>query len=166
MSTAQPQVTQVQQPKMVNTSTIPNYKKFTVVYPQYMNSSLKRDQGRKVPKDKGVKNPMLEEIAKAIAMLGLHPIIETSKGYPADFYQRGRIRLQIINFETQVPLVASISNKTQLLLKICEYINTNYPNRPEDFKPESMLMLNTPIVKPKEEKEIKKVVDNKKKKGK
>ncbi|GAM22310.1 hypothetical protein SAMD00019534_054850 [Acytostelium subglobosum LB1] len=143
----------------INTATIPNYKNWTVVYPQYINSELTRDQGRRTPKDKSVKNPQLEEIAKCAGAVGLSAVLEPHKGYPSDFFQRGRVKIQMLNEQKQ-PFVSTITNKTELLLFLAEKINLVAPNRPENFNPLCMIPTLTQQPAVKKDKEDKK---NKKK---
>lgn len=52
-----------------------------VIYPAYIDSSLSRKEGRRVPKSIAVYNPRIEEIIKAAEELGLNPIVEDSM-YP------------------------------------------------------------------------------------
>ncbi|KAN0044625.1 hypothetical protein ACTA71_006143 [Dictyostelium dimigraforme] len=127
------------QPKPVDVSTIPGFKKWLIVYPNHINSELTKDKGRKISKEHGVKNPTLPEIAEATAQLGLPCIIETTKGYPKEFFLRGRLRINFFCDGTTMPRNPHIPNKTVLLVKIAERIKLINPNRPEPFNPISML---------------------------
>ncbi|EFA82862.1 signal recognition particle 19 kDa subunit [Heterostelium album PN500] len=143
-------------PKPVNTANIPNFKKWTIIYPHYINSELTKDEGRRTAKDKSVKNPGIEEIARCCGAAGLSAVIESTKGYPSDFFQRGRVRVQMLN-DQGAPIIPTIKNKTELMLFIAEKIKLVNPNRPENFNPISLLNLPQPAVKKdKEEKKKKK----------
>ncbi|KAF2072028.1 hypothetical protein CYY_006662 [Polysphondylium violaceum] len=124
--------------KVVNTAQIPGFKKWIIVYPRHLNSEFSREDGRKLSKENAVKNPSLEELAKASSELGLQVIIETSKGYPKDFFQRGRVRINMLR-ENGTPYVNDIDNKTKLLIKMAAHIKNTQPNRPEPFNPLSLL---------------------------
>ncbi|KYR00955.1 signal recognition particle 19 kDa subunit [Tieghemostelium lacteum] len=123
-----------------NTTAPPNTKKWTIVYPQYINSEVSRHDGRRTSKDQSVKNPQLEEIAKASVQLQLHTMIEKEKGYPSDYFLRGRVKIQMIN-DSGKPQNPDIPNKTILLIKLAEKIKENQPVRPDNFDPMRFLPL-------------------------
>eukprot|EP01132_Coremiostelium_polycephalum_P011328 gene11328-13869_t len=125
--------------KVVNPSQLPNFSKWTIIYPRYLNSEYTKQQGRKTSKEHSVKNPSCEEIAKAASTFGLNTIIEANKGYPKEFFQRGRVRVLLINESTKLPINSDIPDKTKLLIKISEKIKATQPNRPENFNPLQLL---------------------------
>ncbi len=62
-----------------------------IIYPEYLDSVLTRSMGRRLPKDKLIPKPSIDEIFRAAEELGLNPIKE-EKNYPRDWYsRRGRI---------------------------------------------------------------------------
>lgn len=56
-------------------------KKKIVIWPAYIDSTIPRKMGRRVPRDLAVPNPTIEEIVKAASQLGLNPVVEESS-YP------------------------------------------------------------------------------------
>ncbi|EGC39235.1 hypothetical protein DICPUDRAFT_27302 [Dictyostelium purpureum] len=124
------------QPKQVDITRIPGFKQWVIIYPPYINSECTKDRGRKISKENAVKNPNLIEIAEATSAIGFSSVIEPNKGYPKEFFQRGRVR---INFEELKHRYPAIKNKTILMCKIAEIIKKNQPNRPESFNPLSLL---------------------------
>ena len=63
-----------------------------IIYPAYLDSTLPRRLGRRVPKDEGVPKPTLREIARAAEKLGLDPVIEADSHYPRTWFTRkGRV---------------------------------------------------------------------------
>ncbi|MGC8982465.1 MAG: signal recognition particle subunit SRP19/SEC65 family protein [Desulfurococcaceae archaeon] len=62
-----------------------------VIYPIYLDSTLSRKEGRKVPLSLAIPKPTLEEIAAACEKLGLNPEIEPDKVHPKSIALRGRV---------------------------------------------------------------------------
>lgn len=62
-----------------------------VVYPVYLDSTVSRKEGRRVPLSLAVPNPTIEEIVEVCVKLGLNPEVEAEKAYPRDFTRKGRI---------------------------------------------------------------------------
>ncbi len=62
-----------------------------ILYPCYFDATLRRDQGRKVPKKKAVQKPLLGDIENALKKNGIKYRIEP-KSHPAHWAGReGRI---------------------------------------------------------------------------
>lgn len=55
-----------------------DYKKL-VLWLDYFNSTLSRQQGRRVPRDRSVKDPTLQELAEAARRTGYSPELVASK---------------------------------------------------------------------------------------
>lgn len=62
-----------------------------VIYPQYLDCSASRSQGRRVPKTLCSSNPTLEDIVKAAQGLGLEAEVELEKKYPRMWRRSGRV---------------------------------------------------------------------------
>lgn len=65
-----------------------------VVWPAYLDSSLPRRLGRRVPLGLAVRNPSLREIAEAAEALGLNPEVDREARYPRLWWSkqhRGRV---------------------------------------------------------------------------
>jgi len=67
----------------------PEKKKWTVVYPVYLNSKKTCAEGRKIAKAKSVENPTAHDLAEACKLLGLQCELEVrkiEKSYRLDFF--------------------------------------------------------------------------------
>jgi signal recognition particle subunit SRP19 len=66
-----------------------------MLWPEYFDKTLTKDQGRRVPLKLAVNNPTLEEIAKASKRLKLIPKIESNKSYPGRWWRKsGRVLIR------------------------------------------------------------------------
>ena len=62
-----------------------------VIWPAYLDATLTRSEGRRVPKDLAVENPDVEEIARAVQQVGYDTVIEREKTYPREYEPRGYV---------------------------------------------------------------------------
>ncbi|MBS1263651.1 MAG: Signal recognition particle 19 kDa protein [Methanonatronarchaeales archaeon] len=63
-----------------------------VIWPVYLDSARTRSQGRAISKEEAVKGPTLKEIEGAASALGLDPVVEPEKSYPASWWEEsGRV---------------------------------------------------------------------------
>lgn len=63
-----------------------------VIYTSYLDSTLPRRLGRRVPREEGVPRPTVREIAWAAQQLGLDPIVEEDARHPRTWFtHRGRV---------------------------------------------------------------------------
>jgi signal recognition particle subunit SEC65 len=69
-----------------------------LVYPVYIDSTLKRSGGRKISKEDGVPNPNPNCMARAACALGFVLTLEPVRCHPRNFWSRGRL---IVNFFTE-----------------------------------------------------------------
>ena len=51
------------------------------IWPAYFNTRYSRGGGRRVPRDKAIRDPKPEDIVKAAERLGLNPLLEPGKAY-------------------------------------------------------------------------------------
>ena len=66
--------------------------RIVVLWPQYFDASLSREEGRRVPAKYAVRDPTVEEIAQAARSLGYDAIIEKDAKYPARWWStKGRV---------------------------------------------------------------------------
>jgi signal recognition particle subunit SRP19 len=65
-----------------------------VIWLEYFNSSLSRNQGRRIPLDRAVKDPKLEELAEAARRLNYSPEQETVKHPKRATVQTGYISIE------------------------------------------------------------------------
>ncbi len=82
-----------------------------VIYPSYIDSSLPRRLGRRVPREAGVPRPSIREIAEAAEELGLNPVVEEDARHPRTWFtHRGRV------------IVDKVAPKQRVLRMIAERI--------------------------------------------
>ena len=60
----------------------------------YFNSTLSREQGRRIPLDRSVKEPALDELAEAARRLGYKPDQVTAKVPSRSFLQSGYVSIE------------------------------------------------------------------------
>jgi len=58
------------------------------LWPAYFDASLSRGQGRRVPKEKAVRDPTAEAVEKAAQRLGLNPTVEPGTAYSKQPWRR------------------------------------------------------------------------------
>ena len=85
-------------------------------------------QGRRVPHSKAIERPTIVDIAEIAIQLDLPYVIEQDKGYPRDYMQLGRVRVQLLD-DNGKPLNPKIKNKKQFLSYCCDNIE-KLKNRP------------------------------------
>ncbi|CAO1364301.1 unnamed protein product [Diamesa serratosioi] len=99
--------------------------RFVCIYPQYINSKKTRQEGRKIKKENCVENPTYQEIRDVLALTNLNMLVE-NKIYPRErskeFFQRGRIRLQLKN-EFGSVINPDFAKRDQVLI----YVGTMIP---------------------------------------
>ncbi|KAI8099361.1 signal recognition particle, SRP19 subunit [Halteromyces radiatus] len=72
------------------------YKDWVCVYPCYIDVDKSVNEGRKIVKEKAVKNPHAYHMAVAVQQLGLTVVYE-GKCHPRDWANPGRVRVQLKN---------------------------------------------------------------------
>ncbi|AMD22414.1 HGR075Wp [Eremothecium sinecaudum] len=95
-------------------------KDFQLLYPCYFDKRRTHAQGRKVPMELAVENPLAISIAKACSGMGLLCVFEAEKTHPQDFGNPGRVRVALK--EDGVPNIKEYSNKRWLMKKVAEYL--------------------------------------------
>lgn len=89
----------------------PNVKMWTTIYPAYLNSALKKSEGRKLEKSKSVLNPTIMEISEVLSFFKILHCLE-NKAYSRDILQRGRVKVKLFD-DNQKPLNLEIPNSTK-----------------------------------------------------
>ena len=51
------------------------------IWPAYFDIRYSRSKGRRIPREKAVRDPKIEDIEKAALKLGLKPVLQPGKGY-------------------------------------------------------------------------------------
>ncbi|KQJ83189.1 signal recognition particle 19 kDa protein isoform X2 [Brachypodium distachyon] len=96
-------------------------KKWNVIYPVYLNSKKTVAEGRRIAAAKACADPTCNEILDSCTYLKIPCKIEQDKAYPRDFFQRGRVRVQLQN-EDGSPVNPAIRTKKQLMIQIAELV--------------------------------------------
>jgi signal recognition particle subunit SRP19 len=65
--------------------------------------------GRRLPKSLCIDNPNLEELTRSVCMCELRNIIEPHKAYSRDYFQMGRLKIELYR-ENGTPIHAHIPN--------------------------------------------------------
>lgn len=87
-----------------------------MIWPIYIDATASRKQGRKISRERAVKNPTADDIVKAAKKLGLNPVKE-EKSYPKRWWRReGRV------------LVDKKERKMSILVKIAENVKQSKLN--------------------------------------
>ena len=63
------------------------------IWPAYFDIRFSRGEGRRVPRDRAVRDPKLEDLEKVSQKLGLNPIIQPDKRYSRQPWQRSGVVL-------------------------------------------------------------------------
>mmetsp|Transcript_26659 Transcript_26659/g.19983 ORF Transcript_26659/g.19983 Transcript_26659/m.19983 type:complete len:112 (-) Transcript_26659:70-405(-) len=86
-----------------------------------MNSNLKKSQGRRMPKEKCVKNPQIQEISHCLQALHIRHVIEPHKRHTRDFEHFGRLKIEIFD-ELGYPKNKEITSKKVVMRKVLELL--------------------------------------------
>ena len=81
-----------------------------VIWPRYFDSSLSREQGRRVARKYAIEKPTIEVIAKAAKSLKLNPIVENKTQHPATPSKKAAGRV----------LVDKKGSKSELLVQLAK----------------------------------------------
>ncbi|XP_048229466.1 signal recognition particle 19 kDa protein isoform X2 [Ricinus communis] len=100
---------------------VPNIKKWVVLYPVYINSKKTIAQGRRICTSKACENPTCVEIGDCCSHLKLPFAIEIDKAYPRDFMQIGRVRVLLKRGDGTLynPAIPTSEMEYQLLVFLC-----------------------------------------------
>lgn len=109
-------------------------KGFQVLYPCYFDKRRSHREGRRVPLELAVENPLAKTVADAVRSLGLLCIFEGEKTHPQDFGNPGRVRVLLKEEGRLVPSAAGYrGGKRQLMIRIAEYMG-KHPTTPESLR--------------------------------
>ncbi|MFB6155311.1 MAG: signal recognition particle subunit SRP19 [Haloferacaceae archaeon] len=86
-----------------------------VIYPAYLDASLSRAEGRRVPTDQAVEEPTVDEIASAVQQVGYDAVIERDVTYSREFETRGRVVVKGADDATKNDLVQAVAAYVHLL---------------------------------------------------
>ena len=81
-----------------------------VIWPAYLDATLTRAEGRRVPADLAVEEPTVEEIAKAVQQVGYDAVVERDVAYSREPWQeRGRVVVQGADDASKNDLVQAVA---------------------------------------------------------
>ncbi|GMM32684.1 RNA-binding signal recognition particle subunit [Saccharomycopsis crataegensis] len=98
-------------------------KTLQIIYPCYFDINRSQKEGRRVPKDLAVQNPLAKTISDACIRLGLKTVLEPDKTHPQDFGNSGRVRV-LIKKDSQ-SINSMVKNKRVLIKKVGVYLKKN-----------------------------------------
>ncbi|KAF2969472.1 hypothetical protein GQX73_g4136 [Xylaria multiplex] len=94
-------------------------KDYQMLYPVYFDATRSRAEGRRVPSNLAVKNPLAREIANACAALRLSPVFEAHRTHPKDWANPGRVRVALKEARARSH---PIKNKHHLYVVVAKYL--------------------------------------------
>jgi len=80
-----------------------------VVWPRYLDASVSRDDGRRVPLSAAVEEPTVDEIAQAVQQIGYDAVIERDTTHPREWEPRGRVLVKGAGDSTKNDLVQAVA---------------------------------------------------------
>ncbi|AOW07521.1 signal recognition particle protein [Yarrowia lipolytica] len=99
-----------------------DFKDWQIVYPVYFDKNKTVGEGRRVPLELAVENPLGQTIAEACKMLTLPSIYEAHKTHPKDWANPGRVRVQLKDDPALGLPPHSVKNKRHLFRLIAQYM--------------------------------------------
>jgi len=82
------------------------------IWPAYFDIRYSRSKGRRIPRDKAIRDPKIDDIEKAASKLGLKPVLQAGKAYSKYPWKR-----------TGVLLVDKKGSKTEVINMIAEELS-------------------------------------------
>ncbi|QLQ81816.1 hypothetical protein HG537_0G00700 [Torulaspora globosa] len=129
-----PETGKVEGSSQISREELEEVKGFQVLYPCYFDKRRSHREGRRVPVELAVENPLAKTVADAVRSLGLLCIFEGEKTHPQDFGNPGRVRVLLKEHGRLVPSAAAYSGgKRQLMVEIAKYMAT-HPTTPESLR--------------------------------
>lgn len=87
-----------------------------IIWPAYLDASLSRSEGRRVPQDLAVDEPTVDEIASAVKQIGYEADVEPERTYSREpWRQRGRVIVRGADDSTKNDLVQAIAAYVQVI---------------------------------------------------
>ena len=80
-----------------------------VVWPRYLDASVSRDDGRRVPLSAAVEDPTVDEVAQAVQQIGYDAVIERDMTHPREWEARGRVSVKGADDSTKNDLVQAVA---------------------------------------------------------
>ena len=94
-------------------------KRYFVLYPEYFDKSLKRNEGRKLPLNKAVDQYSLAKLVYACKYLNLDYQVEKDKTYSKNLWKsEGRVIINPEGIQNKTELIRRIANVARKLKKV------------------------------------------------
>lgn len=77
---------------LIDPENIDQYKTWEIVYPVYFNKDRSHSEGRRVPVDYAVEDPVAQTLLEGLKYLGVPGILEPERRHPKDWANPGRVR--------------------------------------------------------------------------
>ena len=129
-------------------------RRWQTVYPVYLNKDKTIAEGRRLPLDIGIDHPTCADIMSVCDNLDLPHKLEESKCYSRDFYQRGRVRVQLKQTNGSSCNSAIHNNKQlfRVLARQIPMLPQREANRKADIAYQASLLVSESMFLSKEEK--------------
>uniref|UniRef100_A0A7S1TJ48 Signal recognition particle 19 kDa protein n=1 Tax=Compsopogon caeruleus TaxID=31354 RepID=A0A7S1TJ48_9RHOD len=98
-----------------------DFSRWICIYPSFLDQSRSIQEGRRIPKSSAVDKPNCIEVFEAVKVLRLRTVLE-NKAYSRDFLTHGRIRVELFDGESRMPLNAEIPSRRVLFRRVAENI--------------------------------------------
>mmetsp|Transcript_9034 Transcript_9034/g.26285 ORF Transcript_9034/g.26285 Transcript_9034/m.26285 type:complete len:163 (-) Transcript_9034:88-576(-) len=98
-----------------------DYSRFVMVWPAFINSRVSIPKGRRISKEDGCLDPIVQEMSEVCQYYQLTHCIEPYKNYPRQPGYPGRVRVRLLD-ENGEPCNPDIPNKKVLMRKMGELI--------------------------------------------
>ncbi|MFB6267160.1 MAG: signal recognition particle subunit SRP19 [Halodesulfurarchaeum sp.] len=87
-----------------------------IIWPAYLDATLTRSEGRRIPRDVAVEDPTVDEIATAVQQVGYDALIEREKHYPRrPWEQTGRVAVKNADDAGKSDLLQAVAAYVQAL---------------------------------------------------
>eukprot|EP00475_Leptophrys_vorax_P000355 TRINITY_DN10201_c0_g1_i1.p2 TRINITY_DN10201_c0_g1~~TRINITY_DN10201_c0_g1_i1.p2 ORF type:complete len:155 (+),score=23.57 TRINITY_DN10201_c0_g1_i1:450-914(+) len=110
-----------------------DHSRWQVLYPIYVNSKKTIAEGRRIAAAKAAENPSIQEMVDSCTFLKIPVHAELDKAYSRDFFQRGRIRVQLKKPDGSLHN-PEIPNKVALMLRLGSLIPKHHGRNKKDSK--------------------------------
>ncbi|KAJ3053623.1 hypothetical protein HK097_003816 [Rhizophlyctis rosea] len=98
-------------------------KKWTCIYPLYIDRTKPKRLGRKLPSHQCHQTPTAIYMLEALRLLSIPTVFEPTARHPADPFTFGRLKVQLRDPETRKPLNPEFKTRLQLLKKVAEMLD-------------------------------------------
>lgn len=102
-----------------------DFKDWQLLYPVYFDKNKTVSEGRRVPLELAVENPLGQTIAEACKYLTLPSIYEAHKTHPKDWANPGRVRVQLKDDPALDLPPHNVKNKRHLYRLVAQFMKKN-----------------------------------------